>query len=129
MNEKESYAGFWRRLAAYLIDYLILYIPYYFIDSTYGHLAYLSDLFIAWPYYAIMESSKKQATVGKIVLGIIVTDLNGNKISFVRATGRFFAQYISTIILFIGYIMIAFTECKQGLHDIIAGTLVWKKTN
>jgi uncharacterized RDD family membrane protein YckC len=79
---------------------------------------------LAWLYYALMESSKYQATLGKIVLGIVVTDTSGQRISFGRATGRYFAKIISQIILLIGYIMIAFTEKKQGLHDIIASTLV-----
>jgi len=58
------------------------------------------------------------------VLGIVVTDMNGQRISFGRATGRYFAKIISQIILFIGYLMIAFTEKKQGLHDIMANCLV-----
>ena len=71
-----------------------------------------------------MESSSKQATLGKMVLGIVVTDAGGNRISFGRALGRNLAKIISDIILFIGHFMVAFTEKKQGLHDLIAGTLV-----
>ena len=59
-----------------------------------------------------------------MALGMKVTDLAGNRISFLRATGRYFAKIISALILFIGFIMVAFTEKKQGLHDMIAGTLV-----
>ncbi len=77
-----------------------------------------------WLYFALMESSSKQATLGKMALGIIVTDLNGNRLSFGRATGRYFGKIISGAILMIGYIMAAFTEKKQALHDIIAGCLV-----
>ena len=82
---------------------------------------------IVWVYYAIMESSKYQSTLGKAVLGIKVTDLKGNRISFGRASGRFFAKIISSLTLGVGYIMIAFTEKKQGLHDMIAECLVVKK--
>jgi len=77
-----------------------------------------------WIYEAAMESSAKQATVGKMVLGLKVTDLEGHRISFARATGRHFAKLISAMILLIGYIMAGFNERKQALHDMIAGTLV-----
>lgn len=80
-----------------------------------------------WLYFALMESSSKQATLGKMALGIIVTDMNGNKISFGRATGRYFGKILSGVILYIGYLMVAFTEKKQGLHDMIAGCLVVSK--
>ena len=74
-----------------------------------------------------MEASSKQGTLGKMVLGIIVTDEAGNRISFGRATGRYFGKILSSLILLIGYIMIAFTKKKQGLHDLLASTLVVKK--
>ena len=81
----------------------------------------------SWLYFALMESSKLQASIGKLALGIIVTDMEGNKISFGRATGRYFGKLLSGMIILIGYIMAGFTEKKQGLHDILASTLVWKK--
>jgi uncharacterized RDD family membrane protein YckC len=81
-------------------------------------------LFGSWLYEAAMESSSKQATLGKMVLGMRVTDLQGNRISFARATVRHFSKYISAMIIFIGYIMAGFTDRKQALHDMIAGTLV-----
>ncbi len=74
-----------------------------------------------------MESSSQQATLGKIALGIMVTDLSGNRISFARASGRHFTKILSGIILYIGFIMAGFTEKKQALHDIIADCLVVKK--
>jgi len=77
-----------------------------------------------WIYEAAMESSSKQATLGKMALGLKVTDEQGGRISFARATGRYFAKIISGMILFIGYIMAGFTARKQALHDMIAGTLV-----
>ncbi len=84
-------------------------------------------LVVTWFYYSIMESSSKRATVGKMALGIIVTDLDGDQITFARATGRFFAKEINSIILDIGYLLAAFTDRKQGLHDLIAKTLVLNK--
>jgi uncharacterized RDD family membrane protein YckC len=76
-----------------------------------------------------MESSYLQATLGKMAIGIVVTDLEGKRISFARATGRHFAKIISGFILFIGYIMAGFTQKKQALHDLIADCLVVKKEN
>jgi uncharacterized RDD family membrane protein YckC len=81
---------------------------------------------ITWLYFALMESSKLQATVGKLAVGLVVTDNAGERISFLRATGRYFAKILSGLILFIGFIMVAFTSRKRGLHDMIAGTLVYK---
>jgi uncharacterized RDD family membrane protein YckC len=74
-----------------------------------------------------MESGKQQATVGKMALGLKVTDLNGQRISLGRATGRHFGKWVSTIILFFGYFMMLWDEKNQTLHDKMAGTLVVKK--
>ena len=78
-------------------------------------------------YFSLLESSSKQATVGKMVLGLKVTDLNGEKLDFVKALVRNLCKIISYLILCIGYIMAGFTEKKQALHDMIASTLVLKK--
>jgi uncharacterized RDD family membrane protein YckC len=75
-------------------------------------------------YFALMESSSRQATLGKMALGIVVTDMDGKRISFGRAVGRNLGKIISSIILLIGYFMIAFTQKKQGLHDIVTKCLV-----
>jgi len=83
-------------------------------------------LFSPWLYEALMESSSYQATLGKMIFGMKVTDLYGNRISFARATGRHFAKILSGMILCIGFIMVGLTERKQGLHDLLAGTLVWR---
>jgi ssDNA-binding Zn-finger/Zn-ribbon topoisomerase 1 len=80
-----------------------------------------------WVYFAVLESSEWQATLGKMVCGLIVVDEYDNRISFARATGRYFAQILSALILGIGFIMVAFTRRKQGLHDLLAGTLVTRK--
>lgn len=81
-------------------------------------------LFSSWLYFSIMESSKAQATIGKMALSLKVTDMEGNRISFGRATGRFFGKFISEIILMIGFMMAGWTEKKQALHDMMADTLV-----
>jgi len=162
------YAGFWERFAAYLIDALILAIPFGIVltvtlallggfgvlmrhrpagtDQTdsaaaaaataaamgpvfVGFLfAYLIFLAVTWLYFAGMESSERQATFGKSLMALRVTNVEGQRISFCHATGRFFAKIVSGMIPFaIGYIMAAFTAKKQALHDLIAGTLVLRR--
>jgi uncharacterized RDD family membrane protein YckC len=79
-----------------------------------------------WLYYALFESSKLQATPGKLICSIKVTDIQGQRLSFARATGRSFAKYLSAFTCLIGYIMAAFTLRRQALHDIIASTVVIK---
>jgi uncharacterized RDD family membrane protein YckC len=91
-------------------------------------LGMLAFVVLEWLYFAGMESSARQATFGKSVMSLRVTDYEGQRISFGHATGRFFAKIVSGLIpLAIGYIMAGFTEKKQALHDLIAGTLVLKK--
>ena len=92
--------------------------------SILAYVAWVATAILGWLYYALMEGSAKQATLGKMALGIVVTDTQGRRVSFTRATGRYFGKIISGIILYIGFIMIAFTEKKQGLHDIMADCLV-----
>jgi uncharacterized RDD family membrane protein YckC len=148
-----KYAGFWLRFVAFIIDAIVLgfigfavTLPFMasFRMSMFMHggpprpedFAPMVGMFgrvvvirivINWLYYALLQSSAWQATLGKKALGLEVTDLQGRRISFGRATGRFFAKIISAMILFIGFFMIGFTERKQGLHDILAGTLVIRK--
>jgi len=147
-NQKSvSYGGFWKRLGAYVIDWILLtiigmvvlvvagmYIASKGFDTENeaailgaSTAANLVTLAISWLYYAGMESSSKQATVGKLALGMKVTDLKGEKISFLRASVRHFSKILSVLLLFIGFIMIAFTSKKQGLHDMIAGTVIVNK--
>lgn len=82
---------------------------------------------LSWLYYAYLEASPTQATPGKMMMGIKVTDMEGNRINFGRATIRYFSKILSAIIFGIGYLMAAFTDKKQALHDMIAGTLVVEK--
>lgn len=79
---------------------------------------------VPWLYFAGFESSRSQATPGKVLMGLLVTDMEGQKPTFARTTLRFFAKFISLLIIFIGFIMIGFTQKRQGLHDKIAGCLV-----
>ncbi len=84
-------------------------------------------LLIPWIYFAWLESSRNQATLGKLVARIAVTDMQGSRITFARATLRFFAMSLSFLTLCVGFIIPAFTRYKQGLHDIIAGTLMFRQ--
>jgi uncharacterized RDD family membrane protein YckC len=91
-------------------------------------LGWLVFMILQWLYFAGMESSARQATFGKSVMSLRVTNAEGQRISFGHATGRFFAKIVSGMVpLGIGYIMAGFTERKQALHDLIAGTLVIRK--
>lgn len=87
----------------------------------------LSALLVTWFYYALMQSSARQATVGKMALSIKVTDVNGDRLTFARASLRYFSKILSGLFMMIGYIMAGFTEKKQALHDMIANTYVVRK--
>jgi uncharacterized RDD family membrane protein YckC len=138
------HAGFVRRWAALFLDQLVLSVPLAVVfialgmadAAGSGDLSRLAMLqasayvlyFIAAPlYYALQESSAMQATLGKRALGIKVTDLSGQRLSFGHALGRWFAAALSYLTLYIGFLMAAFTERKQALHDMVASTLVVDK--
>jgi uncharacterized RDD family membrane protein YckC len=148
------YGGFWIRFLAHLIDHAILgavAVPLFLIMALPGiarivHEAersqeppspelivtMLSSIFVyvalafvgQWLYEALLTSSSWQGTIGKRVLRLKVVDETGNRISFGRSTGRFFAKILSSMFFCIGFIMIGFTERKTGLHDMLAGTKV-----
>jgi uncharacterized RDD family membrane protein YckC len=151
-----NYAGFWQRFVAIVIDIIIIGTLQFVVIApilaaigigvsnssamdTADPIAMVATIAAVFStvgiigqvvqilYFTLMESSKYQATIGKLALGIIVTDMNGGKLDFVKALIRNVSKIVSGIILLIGYIMAAFTEKKQALHDIIAGTLVVKK--
>jgi uncharacterized RDD family membrane protein YckC len=149
------YAGFWLRFVAFIIDYVVCAIPNFIINQivsaalgqrpvtvtpgTAPNLSQISmlasvgigaaslSIVINWLYYALMETSVKQATLGKMALGLLVTDLNGNRLSFGRATGRYFGKIVSYFTVYIGFMMAGWTQRKQALHDMMAGTLVVRK--
>jgi uncharacterized RDD family membrane protein YckC len=130
------YAGFSVRTAAFIIDVLITgvlatiisriffgnYYPRFEGDTDPGPGAV--SLIINWLYFAYQESSVRQSTIGKAAMGLKVCTENGERLSFAKATGRFFAKMLSAAILFIGFIMVAFNDRRQGLHDKLAKTLV-----
>lgn len=78
-------------------------------------------------YYVVLESSQKQGTWGKQIVGIKVVDMQGNRLTFGRALGRYFARFITALTCGIGFLMPLWTEKKQTLHDMIAGCLAVKK--
>lgn len=123
-----------RRFVAYFIDSLILTVAFFIIGLIIGFLfgavetfLTLLNIVVVWLYFALMESSENQATIGKAAVSIKVTDMHGNRIGFGKATGRYFGKILSTLILFIGFIMIGFNDKRQALHDQMAGTLVVMK--
>jgi len=131
-----NYGGFWIRLVAYVLDAIILGIPIAILrfalnpsDPSSGHpvLVFVLTVIIEVAYFAGFWSSGLQATLGQKICGLrVVSATDFGKVSFGRAVGRFFAMILSGLIFCIGFLMIAFTERKQGLHDMIAGTYVIK---
>ncbi len=150
-----TYAGFWLRVVASLVDGLLvgaifcaIFVPLFFLTGLGGFLraldhnhqpdpaviaSFISSIALlvlatvlgGWLYYAYFESSDWQGTVGKKVMNLIVTDLDGNRVTFGRASGRYFARFVTKLIpLGIGYILAGITEKKQALHDMIASCLV-----
>ncbi len=154
MELELSYAGFWKRFIAYVIDSIVVNVvlvaiwiltTIFFIGISGGLTGVPEDAFAAaeafgvplalpifimgglivpWLYWAFLESSPEQATLGKMALRIIVTDREGNRISFAKATGRYWAKIISASILLMGFVMASFTAKKQALHDKIVDSLV-----
>ena len=140
----QTYGGFWIRVLAYIIDTLILQFATSILaivgvgasvgiggvsDTAMGVgvLGTYGLIIVAnWLYFAILESSVWQGTLGKQALKLVVTDEYGERIGFGRATGRYFAKILSTGILLIGFFMVGWTRRKQGLHDFVAGTLVYR---
>jgi uncharacterized RDD family membrane protein YckC len=140
-----EYAGFGRRVGGFLIDVALLFVVYLcacfgigvmigIANVITGHaipvraapksLWLLLGSVIAIAYYSFFESGRSQATPGKRILGIYVTDLDQDRITFSRALGRYFGKYLSALILYIGFLMCAWTERSQCLHDKLAKTLV-----
>jgi len=143
------YAGFLRRWAALFIDSIILSVVFYALMMLFGMAAvfgsaglgaldgsssaalngvfammYLFYFLLAGAYYSLLESSSNQATVGKMALGIKVTDRDGQRLSFVHALARWASASLSYLTFYIGFFLAGWTERKQALHDFVAGTLV-----
>ena len=147
-NRPKEYAGFWIRVVAYFIDGIILgiamWIFIFILGAIFvgtgsnsdlnpsmaiiGVLGFYAVIIIGFLlYFAIMESSDHQATLGKMAVGIRVGDARGNKISLANAVGRTAAKYLSGLILYIGFMMVGWDDRKQGLHDKLADTYVFYK--
>lgn len=148
-TQPQRYAGFWIRVAAYILDgivlsavtvpiFLIFCLPVIMKVARNGNLEegpppeLVGVIFMLlpvvwalhWLYEALLTSSTWQGTIGKRILRLKVTDDFGNKITFARSTGRFFAKILSGMVMYIGFIMVGFMERKRGLHDIICNTQV-----
>ena len=126
-EKRVVYASFGLRLGAYILDTIILSIPTIAINVA-NRGAMITNLcinlVIGWLYYTLQESGAMQATLGKKAVGIKVTDMNGERISFGIANGRYFGKFLSGLILLIGYFMMLGDDKHQTLHDKLAGTLV-----
>ena len=151
LQREPEYAGFWIRFLASFLDCLVLMgfacasgivivavlFGVYSVSGTNTGVAetvtgflqlinFCVSLLIGWLYHAFLESSEWQATLGKKWCGLRVCDSQGERLTFVKATIRYVAKFISGASCYVGYFMAAFTGKKQALHDIIAGTLVVK---
>ena len=154
---RADYGGFWLRFLAYLIDGAVITVGIFVVGIPLVFLTGLGTLLsqvhlekdlndaefwlimavifslaavslaVTWLYHALMESSEWQATIGKKVLDLVVTDMAGGRVTFWRATGRHFAKMVSNMIYPFGHIMAGFTQQKQALHDMIAGCLVLRR--
>ncbi len=155
-----EYAGFWLRLVALVIDNVVLGLGFFlvliplifltglrtFLDNFHPNedmndvgifmiivflfLVATASLVLTWLYHALMECSEWQATLGKKALGLVVTDMAGQRVSFGRATGRHFGKILTNMVpAFLGYIMAGFTGKKQALHDMLAGCLVLRRND
>jgi uncharacterized RDD family membrane protein YckC len=144
---KPNYVGFWLRVVAALIDHFLCQVvtvivafplgftmgasmattfPLADIEFAATGIGFIIGLAVQWLWFTVGESSKWQASVGKKILGFKVTDLRGNRIDFIRANGRYWSKLLSGLFFGLGFLMVAFSGNKQGLHDKLAGTLVVK---
>lgn len=125
----QAYSGFFRRFIASIIDILVIILLFVFfqlitqaLDETFFYTLFFLTM---WVYFAFQESSTRKGTVGKQAMNLIVTDLYGNRISFMQATKRFIMKILAAIPLFTGFLPIFFTLKKQAFHDIVAKTVVF----
>jgi uncharacterized RDD family membrane protein YckC len=123
-----QYAGFWIRFGAYFIDGVLLFVVNFVIGLALAQVPLLGSLIslvIGVCYFGFMESSDGQATLGKMAVGIKVGDDTGGPITFMNALGRYLGKIVSALLLCIGFLMVAWDEKNQGLHDKMAGTYVF----
>ncbi len=132
-----AYAPYWRRAVAYVIDWVLLWAVWLLIaigvfsvaPNDLQTIANIGPVFgaIAWAYFALLESSPARGTLGKVAFDLIVADVHGDPIGFWRASARYYLKILCWLTLGVGWLMPAFTPRKQGLHDLIAGTLVLRR--
>lgn len=129
-----KYQGFFKRLLAYLIDGIILGAVLALVAFIFGSNVESRDSiidnatpFLTLAYFVILPITVLQGTLGKYVLGMKITNSEGGRISLLQSIARFFSAFLSSLTLFIGYLMIAFTKNKQALHDKISKTYVIAK--
>jgi len=140
-RQRIQYAGFWLRVVASIVDGILCQVIGFAVGFTLGLMmalsgiqdqemlaavGYVLGIVVQWLYFTLTESSEWQATPGKKMIGLKVTDMQGRPIGFGRANGRYWGKILSAVPLGIGFIMAGFTEKKQALHDMLAGTLVIK---
>ena len=137
LRTEVAYAGFWRRFAAYWIDFAVLLGVQLVIASgvfifapddlrTVANIAPVSSV-IGWAYFALLESSPARGTLGKLALHLVVGDVHGDPITFRRASARYWLKVLSTLTFGVGWLLAAFTPKKQALHDMLAGCLVLRR--
>jgi uncharacterized RDD family membrane protein YckC len=148
---RPAFAGFWLRAIAYLFDTILISLGLGLVASFYPStfikfpeavaaappsltslpqltpVAFAITIAVTWFYYTVFESSNWQATPGKRLLRIYVTDLGGRRLTFARAAARNIAKLISSLTFLVGYMVAGFTEKKQALHDILTSCLVLRR--
>ena len=127
-SEKDFYVGFWRRFFAAFLDSLILMVGFcilfFLVPISTPQMGTILMGLVSLLYYTLMPASNLQGTLGKLAIGAKIVDSNGSKISMGQSFLRYIGQFVSAIILCIGYIMIASHWQKRALHDLMAGTYV-----
>lgn len=137
--EPVRFAGFWRRFATLVVDAIVLFFPTAIVRVLLGGDPFGTDgLFdgpsalrwtaanagLWWIYCAAFESSPAQGSLGQQLLGVRVCDDRLRRISFVRASARYFAQWLSVLTCGLGYLVNLFTKKRQALHDLVAGCVL-----
>ncbi len=124
------YAGIWKRLFAFLIDAAVFVILFWALTQMAGlTTASVAMVVIIWLYYALLESSPMQASLGKIIMGLKVVDRRGRRLSFWQATERILSKLVTNITFYFGFFVAAFDRKKQTLHDRIShSTVILKNT-
>lgn len=117
-------ADFPLRFGAMLIDIIILMIPCILLIYYAKIIGVILSFILGWAYYALLESSSLQGTIGKFALKLEVTDLEGAPLSLPQATKRYLAHILSILTLGAGFVILAFNDKKQAVHDLLTDCMV-----